>query len=144
MPPAKPAAMLPVSCVVSAAAIAAASIIPSMPRLMMPLRCTMTSPSTASSSGVDATIASHSASIACMKGSEPKNRQDHDRLAERRERGGNVRAALQLSRACRQRSEEKCRKQRGEWMELRQKRDRDARVTVARCKTLKQAMRDAE
>src|SRR3954452_14277226 len=58
MPPRKPRITLCVSCAVMTAVIAAVSIIPSMPRLIMPARSTTSSPRTASSSGVDATIAS--------------------------------------------------------------------------------------
>src|SRR4051812_22096908 len=143
-PPAKPSAMLPVSCVAATAVIAAVSIIPSIPRLIIPARSTTSSPSTASSSGVAATIASSSTSIAGTHPPERDEREDHHRLAEGGDRRRDVRGALQLARAGGQRAEENGRRERGQRMQLRQQRHRDAGVAVAGGEALEEAMCHAE
>src|SRR5579872_4168692 len=124
--------------------IAATSIVPSMPRLMMPLRWTMTSPSTASSRGVEATMASRSASIACTEAPEGDQHENDGGLAERRHGRGDVRRALQLARTARQRAEKNRGEQRRQRMQLRQKSDRDSGVAVARGEALEESMRDGE
>src|SRR5216684_3009905 len=113
MPPANPTNALFVSCAASTDVIAAVSIIPSIPMLIIPLRSTTSSPSTASSSGVEATIASATASIMrrllqppCAEEDEGKN---DDGLSERGHGRGNVGGALQLASAGRERAEEECR-----------------------------------
>src|SRR6266446_9793626 len=140
MPPANPTNALFVSCAASTDVIAAVSIIPSMPRLMMPLRSTTSSPSTASSSGVEATIASTTASIMRRllqpQRAEEDEGQDHDGLSERGHGRGNVGGALQLARAGRERAEEECGGQRGQRMELGEQRHGDARVAVSRGEAL--------
>src|SRR5579859_217267 len=143
MPPANPATMLPVSWAAITEVIAAHSIMPSMPRLMMPLRWTTSSPSTASSSGVDATIASRIESITCVIPPERDQREDHHRLSEcghgRRDAGG----PLQLARAACKCAEEKRRDERGARVELREQRDGDSGVAVARGESLEQPVRHA-
>src|SRR6185295_578231 len=123
-PPANPTITLPVDCCASTAVIAAVSIIPSMPRLIMPARWTTSSPSTASSSGVDATMAIGSAwrmtSITCAPAPEDDEHEDHDGLSERRHVGGDPRRALQFAGAGDERAEEDRRRDRRQRMELRE------------------------
>src|SRR5687768_8681229 len=128
MPPRNPSATLFVSCAARTAVIAATSIIPSMPRLMIPLRCTTSSPCTARSSGVAARIASGRALMTRSRSSifEPNEHEDHDRLTQRRDAGGDVGGALQLARARDERAEEKCRADCRERVKLREQRDGDA------------------
>src|SRR5207244_9971284 len=105
-PPTKPTSALSVHCAATTDVIAAASIIPSMPRLIMPARSTTSSPSTASSSGVDATMASSSRSIPGTHPPEGDEGEDHHRLPERGDGGGDAGGALQLAGAGSQRAEE--------------------------------------
>src|SRR5882672_6641103 len=144
MPPRKPIVALCVSCAARTADIADASIIPSMPRLIMPARCTMSSPSTASSSGVAATMAMASISIMSAEAPEEDEREDDDGLAERRHARGDAGRALQLARTGDERAEERRGEDRGQRMQVRQQRDRDAGVAVAGRESLEQPMRDAE
>src|SRR5262249_6529864 len=123
---------------------AAVSIIPSMPRLIMPARSTTSSPSTASSSGVEATIASSSTSIPGTHPPERDEREDHHRLPERGHLRGDARGTLQLAGARGERAEEDRGRQRGQWMQFAEKRDGDAGVSVAGGEALEQSMRDAE
>src|SRR5260221_1342744 len=148
MPPANPTVALFVSCAASTDVIAAVSIIPSIPRLMMPLRSTTSSPSTASSSGVEATIASTTASIMRRLLQPPRAEEDEgqadDGLSERGHGRGDVDGPLQLVGAGRERAEKECRGQRGQGMELGEQRHGDAGVSVPRGEALEEAMRHAE
>src|SRR5438067_2703646 len=143
-PPTKPTMTLCVHCVATTEVIAAVSIIPSMPRLIMPARSTTNSPSTASSSGVDATMASRMTSIPGTHPPEGDEGEDHHRLSERGDGRGDVRGALQLSGAGGQRAEENRRGQRGQRMQLSEERHGDAGVAVAGGESLEQPMRDPE
>src|SRR5258707_4229751 len=144
MPPANPTVALFVSCAASTDVIAAVSIIPSIPRLMMPLRSTTSSPSTASSSGVEATIASTTASIMRPLLQPPRAEedegQDDDGLSERDDGRRDVGRPLQLTRARGQRAEEERRGERGQRMKLREESDRDTGVAIARGEALEEAM----
>src|SRR5213593_295767 len=131
IPPAKPAIALLVNCAATTEVIAAVSIIPSMPRLIMPARSTTSSPSTASSSGVDATMASRMTSIPGTHPPERDERENHHRLPERGDGRRDVRGALQLAGARCQRAEKNRRGQRGQRMQLAEQRHGDAGVAVA-------------
>src|SRR5262249_23307062 len=148
MPPMKPSITLFVSCAASTDVIAAVSIIPSMPRLRMPARSTTSSPSTASSSGVAATIARRAASIMRRllqpPTAEEDQRENDDGVAGRRYGRGDVRGTWKLAGARRERPEEERGGERRQRMELREQRDGDAGVAVARREALEETMRDAE
>src|ERR1700730_9686666 len=104
----------------------------------------MTSPSTASRSGVEAMIARMSESITCTECSESDHGEDHDRLPEGRNRGGDVRRTLQLARTGGQRAEEKCGEQRRQRVQLREQRDCDTRISIASSEALEEPVGDAE
>ena len=70
--------------------------------------------------------------------------EDDERLAERRDGGGDVRGALQLARAGDERAEEDRGDDRRERMELREERDGDPGVAVAGGEALEEPVRDAE
>src|SRR5688572_12017476 len=109
----------------STAHIAATSIIPSTPRLMMPLRCTTSSPCTARSRGVDARSASGIRSAIWSSTFESDQNQDHHRLAERGQRGGDVCASLQLTGTGDDRTEKDRRGDAAQRMQLGEERDGD-------------------